>query len=65
MWQKLKKWWNKFTKFQKYCIVITIWLINLILYLMLPEGWFILGVFHLMIAGICGGVGAAIYEGDI
>lgn len=65
MKQKLKKWWNEFTKFQKYYIVITVWLINLILYLMLPEGWYMLEAFHLIFSGICGGVGAAIHKGDM
>ena len=65
MKQKLKKWWNKITKSQKYDIVITIWLINLIFYIMVPEGWYMLGIFHLIIAGICGGIGEAIYEGDM
>jgi hypothetical protein len=65
MKQRFKQWWNKFTKFQKYCIVITIWIINLTLYIMLPEGWYILEAFHLIISGICGGIGAAIYRGDM
>ena len=65
MKQKFKKWWNELTKFQKYFIVITAWFINLILYLMIPESWYILKGFHLIISGACGGIGMAIYKGDM
>ena len=50
---------------QKYSIVITIWIVNLIPYLMLPESWYILETFHLIISGACGVIGAAIYKGDL
>ena len=65
MKQRFKKWWNNFNKFQKYSIVITIWIVNLIPYLMLPESWYILETFHLIISGACGVIGAAIYKGDL
>lgn len=65
MRKKLKKWWSKFTKSQKYFIVITAWLINFIFYLMVPKGWYVLKIFHLIIFGACGEIGAAIYKGDM
>lgn len=65
MKQKFKKWWNKLTKPQKYFIVIIAWLVNFILYLMVPKGWYILNIFHLIIFGACGEIGMAIYKGDM
>lgn len=65
MKQKFKKWWNEFTKFQKYYIITAVWFINLILYLMVPEGWYMLKSFHLIISGTCGGISAAIHKGDM
>ena len=65
MKQRFKKWWNKFTKSQKYFIVIIAWIVNFILYLMIPEGWYILKIFLLIISGACGGISAAIHKGDM
>lgn len=62
MWNKIKRKWNNYSKFKKYCIITAIWIINLFFYIKIPKNMELLEIFHLMIAGCCGSLWYIIYQ---
>lgn len=61
----LKRYWNDCSKAKKYVIILLIWLINFIFYMNMPDEWYLLEIFYLIIAGGCGSIGYMIYKGEI
>lgn len=65
MKEKLKRWWSELDKPQKYCVIAICWFCNLFLYLIAPENWYLIELFHLMLSCVCGSVTAAVQRGDL
>lgn len=67
MKKKLIRFWNSCSKGQKYLIVVTVWLIQLFFYLLIPVGmtYYFLKLPFLALSCLCGYALAAIEKGDI